>query len=55
MNIFDFGAVPELITVLVSLLRFLVIEVNGSETKLGQRVEFRRLGNPIMIYILPQS
>jgi len=55
MDIFDFGAVLELISKVISFLRFFIIQVNGLKTKFRQSVQFRGFGNSVMVGVLPKS
>ena len=55
MSVVYFGSITEAIAVLVRPFRFLVIQINGIDAQLGQRVKLARITNAIVIGILPQS
>ena len=54
VNVFHLRAVTEPISVLISSLRFLVIEFKGLETKLGEVMQLIRFRDAVVICILPE-
>lgn len=55
LGVVNLSAVAKQVSVFVGALRFFVLERNGLDVQRRQRVKFARLGDAVVIRILPQA